>query len=420
METPEGIPPLLVDFLLASAFSFLIGLALKEYYLSSKKTETFGSTRTYVFIGMLGFVLFQLQEQRVLYLGGLLVLGGLLAIYYHDRLGRQRFGMIGILTALLTYLLGPISLQYPRWFLVLFVITVLLVLNSKAKIRVLTERLADREIITLAKFLLLAGVILPLVPDQQIVPYLPVTPYQTWLAVVVITSISYAGYLVQTYLFQNKGLLVTGAIGGVYSSTATTVVLAKKAHEQPSNDAVVAASIILATAIMYLRLLVVVGIFNLEVCARLLAPFLLFAALGAALATLVYRSTQRVGGPPTVLTRQQNPLELGPALLFAGLFVFIAAATKFVLSRFSAAGLHWMSAIVGVADIDPFILSLLQGRFSASADEVVKAIVIASASNNLLKAVYAASFGDRRTGLLAGGALLLLTVIPLVYCLVAL
>ena len=157
----SAVPPLLVDFLLTASLSFLVGLGLKEYYLASQKTQTFGSTRTYVFIGMLGFVLYQLQEDRLLFLAGLLTLAGFLALYYHDRIAHERLGLIGVLTALLTYLIGPVCLQFPRWFLILFVITVLLVLNSKAKIRALTEKMADREIMTVSKFLLLAGVILP-------------------------------------------------------------------------------------------------------------------------------------------------------------------------------------------------------------------------------------------------------------------
>lgn len=412
---PTLLPPLLSAFLLTLVMSFLLGLGLHEYYLVAKKTYYFGSTRTCTLVGLLGFVLFHLQADGWLYLAGLLALASLLGIYYTAKIANGQPGLIGILIALLSYLIGPIALNFPDWFLILFTISALFVLNAKEKINRLTETLGNEEIISLGKFLVLSGVILPLTPETPIADFIPVSFHQTWLAVVVISGISYLGYLVQTYFMRGQGIVLTGAIGGVYSSTATTVVLARQSNAYPAGTNAPAAAIVLATAVMYLRLLAVVGIFKLSLAVSLLPAFLGLAALSGGLAFWLQRNGTAPTSAVALATRPRNPLELTSALLFAFLFMVITAATKFIIALYADQGLQWMAFFAGFADIDPFVLSLLQGKLIAQQGVLLKAIVIATASNNLLKAAYALALAERRTGRLAGGMLAGLAAATLAY-----
>ena len=409
------LPALLSAFLLTLAMSFLLGLGLREYYLVAKKTYYFGSTRTCTLIGILGFVLFQLQPNGWYYLGGLLALTVLLGIYYQAKAALQQPGMIGILIAILCYLIGPIALGFPGWFLILFTISTLFVLNAKEKINLLTEKLGNEEIVSLGKFLVLSGVILPLTPQTPIADFIPVSFHQTWLAVVVISGISYLGYLVQTYLLKGQGILLTGAIGGVYSSTATTVVLSRQSNNYPAGSNAPAAAIVLATAMMYPRLLAVIGIFKFSLAIALLPVFSGLAVLGGGLAFWLQRGNASAKSPLTVTTSPKNPLELTSALLFAFLFMVITAVTKYSIGLYADRGLIWMSFFAGFADIDPFVLSLVQGKFVAGQGILLKAIVTATASNNLLKAVYAIALGGRHTGFLAGGTLVGLACLTIAY-----
>jgi len=413
--TEPLLPALLGAFLLTLAMSFLLGLGLREYYLVAKKTYYFGSTRTCTLIGILGYMLYQLQPNGMFYLGGLLTLTVLMGVYYHARAAQQQPGMIGILIALLCYLIGPIAHGFPGWFLVMFTISTLFVLNAKEKINRLTEKLSNEEIISLGKFLVLSGVILPLTPQTPIADFIPVSFHQTWLAVVVISGISYLGYLVQTYLMKGQGILLTGAIGGVYSSTATTVVLARQSKAYHTQSGAPAAAIVLATAMMYPRLLVVVGIFKLSLAVALLPAFLGLAALSGGLAFWLNRGDASTSDTVGVSTSPTNPLELTSALLFAFLFVVISAVTKYSIGLYADRGLIWMSFFAGFADIDPFVLSLVQGKFVAGQGILLKAIVTATASNNLLKAVYAFALGSQRTGRLAGSVLVVLSGLTLAY-----
>lgn len=410
------LPPLLGGFLLTLVMSFLLGLGLREYYWVEKKIYYFGSTRTCSLVGLLGFVLYQLQPEGRFFLAGLLVLSAFFGIYYAAKLREKQPGLIGILIALMCYTIGPVAMLLPHWFLVLFTISALFVLHAKEKINHLTASLGNEELMSLGKFLILSGVILPLTPSTPIADFIPVSFHQTWLAVVVISGISYLGYLVQTYWMQGHGIVLTGAIGGIYSSTATTVVLARQSHAYPEASCSPSAAIILSTAVMYLRLLVVIGIFKLSLALALMPIFLGLAALSGALAWWIRHRNGSLGnGDSGFAHRPENPLELTSAILFAVMFVIITAGTKFALSYYADEGLLWMAFFTGFADIDPFILSLVQGKLIAQNAVLMKAIIIATASNNVLKGVYALAWANRHTGRLAGSVLAGLGLMTLLY-----
>jgi uncharacterized membrane protein (DUF4010 family) len=440
---PPVTSDVVVPFLMTVGVSFLIGIGLRGYYEQEGKVETFGTVRTFIFIGMLGFVLIQLPGiGSQAYLAGLGAVTLFLLIYYGDKiLKRKSPGMIGVLIALLTYTVGPIALQLPRWYLVLLAVSILLVLHSKGRIRRFSERLETGEVVTACKFLAIVGVVLPLIPATtptgdgplwRFLAVLPVTPKQIWVAVVITTGISYLGYVLQTYLYPRKGLLLAGLVGGLYSSTATVVVLAKRSKRAAEGDHETATAILLAVSMMYLRLLVLVAIFRLS--AALVVGPALIALSGAAAGYALWLHRHRpatvaaaapapaANGGPGVAERalRKNPLELNAALIFAVLFAVVSFVTKYVLESFQDAGLRVMSFVVGFSDITPFVVSLLQGNFGIGDRQIVQAVIIASASNNVLKLVYTYLLGARRTANLAAVGLLGLVVLSCVYAFVGL
>lgn len=440
------LPPLVVPFLLTLAISFLIGVGLRDYYEGEGKFDTFGTVRTFVFIGMLGFMLYTLPEiGNWAFLLGLVTVVLFLLVYYSDKVRQKKSpGLIGVSIAQLTYAIGPVSIHQPAWFLVLIAVSILFVLHSKGRVRRLTDRLETGEIVTVCKFLAIAAVILPMIPTTMppmegiggaVLAALPVTPRQIWLAVVITTSISYFGYVLQTYLFPRKGLLLTGLIGGVYSSTAAVLVLAKKSRRLRGRDREAAAAILLAVSMMYLRLLVLVAIFRIQSTLQVGPALLVLSALAAGYAMWIVKDQPSAiatdvaqadagngqGGdavPEPAL--RNNPLELNSAFLFAVLFVVISIATKYTLSEFKDLGLRVLSFVVGFSDITPFVVSVLQGDLGLGTAQILQAIIIASASNNLMKLIYAYLFGTRKTANLAALGMGPLAVISLVYVAIAL
>jgi uncharacterized membrane protein (DUF4010 family) len=410
----ESIPPLLLQFTMTAIFSFIVGLEFHSYLRINQYEYKFGSIRTFVLIGLLGFLLVKLDVNGLYFSIGLAALSGFLALYYAHHLKENRYSLFEILVALLVFLIGPITVNFPAWFLVLFVVLLVMMLGEKPLIHQFSNRLANDEVVTLAKFLVIAGVILPLLPDKQLSPALPVTFYKAWLAVIVVSGFSYLSYLAQTYFFKTRGLLLTGLLGGLYSSTATSVVIGRRARDMANDRSDVSSAVIMATAMMYLRLLLIIFFLDVAVAKKLALPFSVLIVLSFIVVMALLRFTDKAA-PEQHSNAAQHPLELTTASLFALLFIFFAYVTQYVTSVYGDHGLHFLAVVVGFTDIDPFILSLLSGKFPASEAAIVSSVMIATGSNNLLKAAYIAILARNRSVLAAFLWLLSLFAMTLIY-----
>ncbi|MGC2672075.1 MAG: DUF4010 domain-containing protein, partial [Candidatus Acidiferrum sp.] len=270
-------------------------------------------------------------------------------------------------------------------------------LELKSGLESLAKRVPGDEILTFAKFLLLTAVILPIVPNQVFGTF-GFNPFKTWLVVAAVSAISYGSYLLQVRTQGRGGVLLAALLGGAYSSTLTTVVLAKRARDQ-SRPHLYSGAMLVASGVMYLRLLALLGIFNRQLLHRLGLPFLLLAAVGLFGGWLWMRLLDEGGAKAEQTLQPKNPLELGAAFLFAGLFVGMLYITHLALLYLGRAGLFALAGVMGITDVDPFILSLAEPSALLTPISLAGgAIVIAAASNNLIKGIYAYGLADRRTG----------------------
>lgn len=391
------INSLLTYFILTVVFSFLIGLELKAYKMKFHEDDSkmfLGTTRTYTFLGIMGFIFYKIEPNNFsVYIAGFLAITLLYSMLYFKLL-EYRSSIVLYLVAVIVYSFGPLTDLFPLWFSSLIFVVTIFVLNAKKKFADFRLKVNIYEMETLGKMVLLSAVVLPLLPDDTTIPHLGISLYKIWLTVVVISAISYAGYIVQKYLFPSKGILLTGIVGGIYSSTATTVVLSKKAKSLEKSH-LVTASIIVATSMMYLRLIVISYIFNAQVVKLILTPFLALALISAIIAFVYYKKASRKVS--SVEIEDKNPLELGTAFIFAFLFVITMLITNFVVDNYGSTGLKFLSMIIGFTDIDPFVLSLLTGKYSIDESSIAGAMLIAAGSNNLLKAIYTIWFGKEKT-----------------------
>ncbi len=380
-----------INFIVTVVFSFLVGLEIKTYRIQfhdDSKSYFFGTTRTFTFVGILGFVFYRIDLSVYL-----VVLAGLTLLYslfYFQKLQAHRQSILLYLVMLIVYSFGPLSVKFPIWMDALVFVIVVFVLNAKEEIHKFSIDFNTYEFEILGKMILLSAVILPLLPKNNVIPYIPLSPFKIWLAVVVISAISYAGYIAQKYFFPTKGFFLTGLIGGTYSSTATTVVLSRKSKEL-GKDNVIDAAIIAATSVMYIRLIIVAMIFNMTIAKVIALPFIVLSVVGFIISFFYLRAGKK--GVVVSNIVDKNPLELGTAFIFAFLFVIMIMLTHFITIHYGSSGLKIFSFIVGFTDIDPFILSLLTGKYVVSQAQIVNAILIAAGSNNLIKAIYALYFG---------------------------
>ena len=384
----------LLSILIVVVFGFITGLEVKNYKEQFSASHDdglhLGSTRTYTFLALLGYVFYKISLN--LYIVGFAGFIILYAMFYFFRLKEQRGSLLLFLIGGIVYSFGAFVSKFGYWELAVLFVLVVFILNSKYKIKKYYEQIDIKEIETFSKFLVLSAVILPILPKNNL-PYIEISAFKIWLAVVVISGISYVSYILSKFVFKDKGFLVAGILGGLYSSTATTVVLSKKVS---ISKEIINGAIIIATSMMYLRLVVIAFIFNSSIGKSVLIPYLVLSLIGIAIAVFFYQKGAQSDTAAST-TEDQNPLELQTALIFAFLFVAMMALTKYITLNFGDAGLQVLSFIAGVSDIDPFVLSLLMGKFHITQELITSAIFIATGSNNFLKAFYAYFFGKKGT-----------------------
>jgi uncharacterized membrane protein (DUF4010 family) len=390
----EPLGPTALGFLLLLGLALFFGLAFEEFHAATGLRRP-GGIRTFPLLALAGGLLYLLDTTRLLALvAGLLVLGLWLALAYRQQMrepdpGQNSVELIVPTSNLLAFLVGPVALAMPPWIAVATTVVAVLLLTARQRLHDWAQRIEMGEIVTAAKFLI----------------------YKVWLALLAVCTMSYASYLLQRFLAPSNSDLAIAFLGGLYSSTATTVVLARNAGAQPATNALAQAGIMLATAVMYLRILVIIAIFD-PVLARGIAPVMaMLCAIGLILAALHYRRA-RGKSPATASAAPRNPLEISAAVIFAVLFVVISIATQWARSRFGTAGVDTLAAVVGFTDIDPFVLSLAQGGTGTMPlAAATTAILIAIASNNVLKAAYAIAFAGWRNSSRAAAVLVALAVI---------
>lgn len=399
----QYLPDELVTFLLVTVFSLLIGLSQRRISLKREgETTLFGTDRTFTFIGILGYLLYILEPDGYrLFMGGGAILGLLLALnYYVKQMKYHVFGVTTIVIALITYCLAPIVATQPSWFYIMVVVTVLLFTELKHTFTELAQRMKNDEMITLAKFLAISGIILPMLPRENMIPSINLTPHTVWLATVVVSGISYLSYLLRRYVFRQSGILVSGIVGGLYSSTATIAVLARKSRAATAEEASeYVAAMLMAVSMMFLRFLILIGIFSRDTLA-VIYPYLLVMSLVAGGVAWYIHSRRPVSVEGQMEEEDSsNPLEFKVALIFAVLFVVFTVVTHFTLVYAGTGGLTVLSFLSGLSDITPFILNLLQGTGGVATLVITACSLQAILSNILVNLCYGLFFAGRKSAL---------------------
>jgi len=398
--------------LLVLFLSFLIGLEREEQKVLAEH-YAFGGVRTFPLIGLIGYSLALLSGAQLLPVTvGFAVVGSFLWLSYRHKLATSQIaGVTSEMSGLATYLIGALVARGNFWIATALVAISMLLLELKAALEDVAKRVSPEEILTFTKFLMLTAVILPVLPRQDMGSF-HISPFRTWLVVVAVSTVSYGSYVLQTVTKGRGGVILAAVLGGAYSSTVTTVVLSKRAS-QAERAHLFSGGLLIASGMMYLRLAALVGIFNRALLARLAPAFLTLAVLGLLGGWLWSR---RPDPSSEAIHREfipRNPLELSAAFLFALLFVALLVVTQFVLLHFGRSGVYTLAAIMGVTDVDPFILGLAHGT-ATPLPLAAAGILIAAASNNFVKGIYAHVFADRQTGRQSAGLLWVLAVCGLV------
>lgn len=373
---------------IALVLGLIIGI--ERGWSSREKPEESGSggLRNFGLVGLLGGVAALLGEQLGLGVFAVIFLGLSILVstaYVLTAQKSQDYGTTTELALLLTFSLGALVIKGFSLEAIAVAVIVTWLLKLKPEIRHMLIWLKREELIATLQVLLLALVTLPLLPNQDIGPWQSVNPRAIGLLVLLIVGISYVGYFV-IRLWQNKvGILLIGVLGGLASSTATTIALSRMAKKDQGEVKLIAVAIALATATMSPRLLIEIVLVNSELATQLVIPLIILALIPVIIALMLIRRGIESKGE-NIKLKLSNPVEIGMAVQYSLILITLSVLIKAGEQWLGEAGVYLISGISGLADVDAVSLSLARAANEKMPLSVAQvSIFIAVSMNTLVK-----------------------------------
>jgi uncharacterized membrane protein (DUF4010 family) len=406
------------DLDLALRFGAALGLGLLLGLERERKRDAellFGGIRTFALIallGALGAFMEREMNQGWLILAAFIALSALVIVSYATTAARGELGITTEVTALLAFIVGALCGWQEVGVASVATVVCLLLLTLKDFLHGLARRVELADVEATLTFAVISVIILPLLPNQNFgpPPVDVINPYKIWLMVVLIAGLNFLGYLLVKVLGGEHGLVLTGILGGLVSSTAVTLSFSQRSRQEPAMSSAFVLAIVVAWTIMFLRVVVMVGLVYRDLAIDLALALGCMAAAGLLVSLVLWRrSRTRETG---VVTAGANPFELSEAIKFGLLFGIVTIAAKAAQTYLGATGLYLAGAVAGLTDVDAISLSMANLAKTNPENLVVAArtIVIAVLANTLVKAGMAVFMGApalRRTVVLATLVLLI-------------
>lgn len=403
----------------ALGLGMLIGL---ERERTRDEQRAFAGVRTFSLVALFGAASVYIGEHSGLpWIVGLvfLAIAALVVVSYHVTAQDGDIGATTEVSVLITFFIGGLCAWGQVGVAGAIAVAAMLLLALKGWLHDLAQRIEPADVEATLKFAIITLIVLPLVPNTNYGPtgLEVINPYKTWLMVVLIAGLNFAGYILVKVMGREHGLGITGLLGGLVSSTAVTLSFSQRSRVEPDLAPVLALAILLAWTVMFFRVVVEVGVVNLSLAKDLMLGMLLMGAVSLAICFLLWRRGRR--GRSTEKAEVEsghNPFELGEAIKFGGLFavvIFVASAAQVY---FGDTGLYLAGALAGLTDVDAIALSMasLAREDPASSGAAARTIVIAVISNTMVKcgmAIWLGAAPMRRTMIPITGALALSGVV---------
>lgn len=386
-----------IRILVATGIGLVIGLE-REHASHSEKGENFAGIRTFVFVALLGFLATFVGTIFTYWilLGGLLATVCIVGISYWITASKGEIGGTTEFATFIVFLLGCTTFMgFVQESLALTVIVVVL-LSLKWELKRIIGQLTNDELYAFIKFVVLALLIFPFLPNQTFGPFEVFNPRELGWIIVLTSGLGFGGYLLMKFLGSNRGILFTGILGGLISSTVVTWVFSKKSKEVPALSGICAVAILAASTIMVIRVVVWLIIFNKALLPNLMLPMTLIFATGLGVSFFLHKKQQSL---PKVKTDFPlgEALNLREAIFFGLLYTGILFLVSYANSRYGAKGIFLSSAIAALTDIDAITISVskLAGNTVALLT-AQNAILLATLSNTVVKIGIAFSAGSKQ------------------------
>jgi uncharacterized membrane protein (DUF4010 family) len=382
-------------FGVALVLGALIGLE-REYSQESDQSheEAFAGLRTFSFISLLGC-----GAAFVTGLGldwffsiAFVALTGLVGAAYVISASAGAWGMTTEVTALLAFLVGGLASWGQLELAAALAVVVTLFLSLKGPLQLWVARIEREDIYATLRFAIISVIVLPLLPDQGYGPYDVLNPRAIWLMVVFISGINFAGYILSKVLEARRGILLTGLVGGLASSTAVTLGFSQRSREEPGLSRAFVLGIAAASVLMFGRVWAEAAAINQELAQDLLLPLGAPLVVGMLWCLYLY-FTERPTEPGQV--NFSNPFQLEPAIRFGLFFAGVLLLAEWTQHTLGDTGVYLSSMASGLTDVDAITLSM--ARLSDAGDITMnvaaRAVVLATVSNTVVKGGMAMSLG---------------------------
>ncbi len=434
------------NFLIALAIGALVGIE-REKHKATEHPNSFGGVRTFILLAQIGAVSswlsLHLQSPWIFIVALLGVISAVMTAYVIENRRTQALGLTSQISAITVCLLGGAVMYGYAEIAVVMAIVTSAILTFKQPLHGFVARLGTDDLVAAVKLAIATFIVLPLLPNTPIDPWLIFNPYKLWLLVILISGLSLLGYVAVRILGQARGHAVAGLAGGLVSSTAVSLSFARLSRLAPTgvissssapetaasglvkqqNDAL-AAGILLAWFMMCLRLLIMVGLLSWSLFQQLwpmLAAMALVSAVAAFWLFQHSRQSTHLGGSAQHETavKVTNPFSLLAAGQFGLLFLAVLAIVRLAELYLPQQGLYLVAAIAGTTDVDAITLSMTElAKDQAKLSLAASAIVIATLSNTVMKALMVAILGSKmlaqKVGV-AAGAMVFAGVLGLVF-----
>ena len=378
---------------IAAALGFLIGLQRE------RADSQIGGIRTFTVIALFGTLTAILSRE----FGGWVFAAGLIAIATMLlvgnlslwRTGNPEPGLTTEMAALVTYAIGAYLVVGYIEVAVAIAGGLAVLLHAKRPLHEFVDRIGEEDLRAIMQFVLIALVIFPILPDVTYGPFNVLNPRQIWLTVVLIVGINLLGYVGYKLFGERAGVLLSGILGGLISSTATTVSFARRSKDNPQSAPVAALIVMIASTVAFARMLFEIGIVAPRVFWQTAGPLCAMLGLMTTLSSVAYLITRK---RPTPFPERGNPTNLRAAIAFAGLYAVIVLAVAASKNYFGLSGMYVVALLSGLTDVDAITLSTAEmiDREAIESNVGWRMMLVAALSNLAFKACAVAVLGHRR------------------------
>jgi uncharacterized membrane protein (DUF4010 family) len=410
---------LFVRFGSALIMGFFIGL--QREYSKQGDERLFAGIRTFPLIALSGAgaaYAAELLGDAAAFVTVAGIVGLMIVVAYAVSSWRGEIGMTTEAAAALTLVIGALCVWNQLPLAAALTVTTAIILTLKPEMRGLIESLTREDIFAALKFAAITAIVLPVLPDQTFGPLDVFNPYQTWLMVVLISGISFSGYILIKIVGSRRGIHLTGLLGGLVSSTAVTLSMTQRSQRESGLGQALAVAIIVSWGMMFATLLIQVAVVNQSLLVVLWPAIAIAGAVTLAYAVILYyRSTTRtVEGDVTF----SNPFELRPAITFGLLYAVVLFISRGAQELFGDTSVSVSSALAGMSGVDAVTLSmaqLSQESGSLTLEVAARGILLAVGANTVVKGGFVMATGSPalRRAVVPGFFLIVATIVGVAF-----